>query len=185
MEIKNRIQLLTLFQNGIKPIVIEVGVAEGLFSRDLLEAGAGLLYSVDNWAQQNQRGDGGFPQEWHDKNYENAKKLLEPYGARSIMLKGRSVDMAKKIADKSVHLVYIDADHSKPGVLADSHAFWPKLITGGVMAFHDYESEDYGVKEAVMEFAAEKGLEIHLIPENSKADAGAYFYKRAVKPKSL
>ena len=35
----------------------------------------------------------------------------------------------------------------------------------------------YGVKQAVQEFASEQNLEIHLIPENQIQDAGAWIIK--------
>jgi cephalosporin hydroxylase len=53
--------------------------------------------------------------------------------------------------------VYLDADHSKAGVLADLKLWMPKVRPGGVIAGHDYldgdlPEGDFGVRSAVLEF---------------------------------
>lgn len=174
--ILKRIELVNLLP--IDPIAVEVGCAESNFSRDLLNAGVSKLYSVDVWTHiPNVRGDGNSAQEWHDANFENTKKLLSPFGDRSIILKGHSVEMAKMIPDSSLDLVYIDSDHSLEGVTNDINSYWPKLKSGGIMGFHDYEMPEYGVKESVTHFAKLHNLEIHLIPETEIKDAGAFLIK--------
>lgn len=176
MEIKYREHLNKIIDLSLP--AVELGVAEGQFSRDILNWGVVRLYSIDTWATiQGQRGDGGNDQEWHDMNYEKAKLLLKPFGERSVILRGRSVDMARQIEDDSLGFVNVDCDHSYEGVMADILAYWPKLKAGGVMAFHDYENAMYGVKRAVLEFANVK-YEVNLLPENKQEDAGAYLIKK-------
>lgn len=180
MQIKHRIQLVDLLRYLELPLIgIECGVAEANYSRDLLKEGMDKLYSIDNWAEiKGQRGDGGFPdEEFHIPNYESAKLKLAPFGEKSVMLRGLSYEMAKHIPDESVGLVYIDCDHSYEGCKRDIEAFYPKLVPFGVMAFHDYENDAYGVKEAVTEFAQRKGLPVYSIPENDPVNAGAWFQK--------
>lgn len=151
----------------------EVGVAEGYFSADILSWGVPLLYMVDNWGTLDVKGDGGNPQAWHDKNYVDALVRTSKYNRK--ILRGISWQMAEKVTDGSLGFINIDCDHSYEGVKKDIAAWWPKLAIGGVMAFHDYENNAYGVKQAVQEFAA--GMEIHLLPEDKMADAGAYLIK--------
>lgn len=159
---------------------VELGVAEGQFSRDILNWGVVKLYSIDAWTTINgQKGDGGFDQEWHNMNYEKAKLLLKPFGERSVILRGLSVEMSRQLEDDSLGFVNVDCDHSYEGVKADIQAYWPKLKVGGVMAFHDYEIVNmYGVKKAVEEFAKLNGLEVNLLPENKIEDAGAWIRKK-------
>lgn len=179
MEVKKRIDLVHLLPDN--PTVIECGVAEGLLTKEFLDAGVGKLYSVDNWQKiEGIRGDGNSENSWHNANYENVKKLTAPFGEKSVLLKGLSVEMAKKIPDNSCDLVYIDCDHTFQGVTNDILAYWPKLKIGGIMAFHDYEAnaDFYGVKEAVIQYSNLHNLEIHFIPENGPDDAGAFFYKK-------
>ncbi len=155
----------------------EIGVAEGYFSADILSWGAAKHYMVDAWQQLVQTGDGGYPQEWHDNNYYAAFARVQKYGERAVILRGISDHMAHQIPAESLDFVYIDGDHSYYGVKRDIAAYWPKLKWGGVMAFHDYENDAYGVKGAVLEFAENNHLHVNKIPEKSIADAGAWFKK--------
>lgn len=174
--IKHRIELLNLLPPN--PVVCELGVAEGLFSRDLLVAGVGKLYSVDNWAQiKSSRGDGGYSQEWHDANYENAMKLLSPFGDRSVVLRGLTTEMAKHVPDGELDMLYHDAGHDKKSVMDDLTCWFPKVKTGGIIGFHDYLMPEYDVKRAAEEFCRPYGYELIVIPENAIKDAGAYFVK--------
>lgn len=151
----------------------EIGVAEGYFAADILSWGVSKLYMVDNWGTLNQYGDGGNDQAWHDKNFKEAKERVSKYGDKAVILHGLSVEMAEHVKEK-LGFINIDCDHSYKGVKADIQAWWPKLAKGGIMSFHDYENPNYGVKRAVVEFANSKGLQIHLLPEDKKEDAGAY-----------
>lgn len=178
MEIQHRSQLVDLMKHFELPMTAaELGVAEGLFSRDLLGAGLSRLYSVDAWMTLNQKGDGGSEQEWHDNNYENVLELMRPFGKKSVLFRGISYEVGVELPDESLGLVYVDCDHSYEGVSKDIRAWWPKLVQGGIMAFHDYEATQYGVKDAVKDFCKENNIEIHLIPENKIEDAGAWIRK--------
>jgi hypothetical protein len=155
----------------------EIGVAEGLFSRDMLQWGVSLLYMVDNWGRiPGAFGDGDSPQEWHDKNYSHALELVSPWQDKVKVLKGLSVEMSKLVPDESLGLVYLDACHTYECVTADLEAWLPKIVPGGIMAGHDYLMPEYGVKEAVNDYAKSK-YKVHLIPENQKKDAGFWFKK--------
>lgn len=177
MEIKYRADLHKIIDLTLP--TAELGCAEGLFSRDILNWGVPKHYLVDTWATiSGQKGDGGNGQEWHNSNLENVKKLMSPFGKKAVILRGMSTDMAARVDDDSLGFVNVDCDHSYEGVKADIAAWWRKLKVGGVMAFHDYEMEHYGVKTAVLEFAGNNGQEVHLLPENAKHDSGAYIIKK-------
>ncbi len=155
----------------------EVGVAEGYFSADILSWGALKHYMVDAWQQLVQSGDGGFDQEWHDNNYYAAFSRVAKFGERAIVLRGLSDHMAHEIIDGTLDFCYIDGDHSYNGVKRDINAFWPKLKSGGIMAFHDFDNPAYGVKAAVLEFCHNNKITVNHIPEDSEVDAGAWVSK--------
>lgn len=158
--------------------VVELGVAEGNFSRDMLNWPIPKLYSVDAWQRLDQKGDGGFEQRWHDTNYQKAVKLLSQFGDRSVILRGLTYEMAREVQDESIGLLYLDADHSYEGVMRDLEAWHSKVIPGGVVATHDYFDVGYGVKRAFADFTKKNHIfEIHILPENKTVDAGAFFYK--------
>lgn len=176
MEIKHRTELNKLM--GKKQLVgAEIGVAQGLHSRDILTNwNIKKLYLVDNWATiEGQAGDAGTQQGWHDTNINNVKILIKPFVGKTKLLKGLSVDMAKQVANESLDFIYLDGDHSYEGVTADLKAWAPKVKKGGIIAGHDYLQAEYGVQKAVLEFA--HGIIVEIIPEHKEEDAGFYFIK--------
>lgn len=178
MTIQYRRQLVDLLRHLNLPLIgAELGVAEGLFSRDLLEAGLEKLYCVDVWEHVPKvRGDANSSKLWHEINFREAKKRLKPFGDKAVILKGKTVDMAVNVPNGSLGLLYIDADHSYEGVTRDLNHWVCKVVTGGVVALHDYEAPEYGVKQAVLDYCNGR-YEIKLLPEDKKEDAGAFFIK--------
>lgn len=64
---------------------------------------------------------------------------------------GTSEDAAKLLHD-DYGFIFLDAMHDYESVKADIERWWPKVLPGGVMAFHDYGHGDFpGVKQAVDE----------------------------------
>lgn len=175
MDIKYRRELYKLLPKDFHSC--ECGIAEGLFSADILEMGSAKHYLIDSWEKLNQTGDGGFPQEWHDDNYYATVARMVKYGERAVILKGMTDHMAHQIPDNSLDLVYLDADHSFSGVHRDLRSYWQKLKSGGVLAGHDFLNEAYGVRPAVLEFADIHKLTVNIIPEDKEVDAGFYIIK--------
>jgi hypothetical protein len=174
MEIKHRIDLIKLLPKN--PITCEIGVAEGNFSRDICQQWKPTKhYLVDNWGTLSGTGDGSFPQDWHDKNYQSAMKKMIPFEEIIEVLRGASWNMAQLVPRETLDLLYLDANHTYDGVMKDLEAWAGKVKKGGVIAFHDYENQDYGVKAAVNAFASRTKTKVHLIPELKWEDAGAYF----------
>jgi hypothetical protein len=78
-------------------------------------------------------------------------------------LLGPSVQMARRIPDGTLDLVFIDADHSEAAVRQDIAAWRGKLRPGGVLAGHDYGSHRHtGVKLAVDEIFRDNAEPVHL-----------------------
>lgn len=180
MQIQYRTQLVELLKHYNLPLTgIELGVAEGFNSKDLLEAGIEQLYMIDSWEYIDQRGDANNPQEWHNQNYIDAYERVKRFEGKATLIKGRTGDVAPHIKDNYFGLVYIDAAHDYENVKNDIHNYYPKLVEGGIMAFHDFvDNGYYGVKRAVYEFAMENNLEVNIIPENKEEDRGAWFVKK-------
>jgi hypothetical protein len=175
-EIKYRRDLYQLLPPN--PVTAEIGVAEGFFSRDIIETcKSSLHYCIDSWEQLPQTGDGGFDQEWHTKNYGATVSLLKPYGDRVHILRGLSWRMAQHVPDNSLDLLYIDGDHSYEGVKKDLESWYPKVKPGAVIAGHDFINPAYGVFEAVGHFTQARSIKVFVIKEDHDADAGFYFHK--------
>jgi hypothetical protein len=174
MEIKARTELPILLKYFNLPLIAaEIGVAGGANATDLLKNGIEKIFLIDNWATTGETGDGSFPQDFHDWNYQEMLKNLKLFQGKYHILKGLSSDMHSFIFDGTLGLVYVDGAHDYESVKSDSKNYIPKLVKGGIIAFHDYPNEA-GVKMAVDEFAALNNYTIHEIPESCIYDAGAW-----------
>ncbi len=157
--------------------VAEIGVAAGHFSEELLRVWeVPKLYAVDAWFTMNALpGDAAYPQKWHDDNLTAAKKRLEPFMDKVVILRGRSTMMVKKVPDKSLGFVYLDACHSYRCVTVDLTDWIEKLVPGGVMAGHDYHNYNFNQVEAAVNDFAEGKYEVHRIPESENQDHSFWF----------
>lgn len=65
---------------------------------------------------------------------------------------GASEGLSPIMEGRLFDMVFLDAMHDYENVKADIERWWPKVIRGGIMAFHDYGHHDFpGVKRAVDE----------------------------------
>lgn len=150
----------------------EIGVFCGEMSAVLLQRNDLSLMMVDSW-----EGDGAayaaHSGDWHarlhaDKQeayYQHAKAAAYFARDRSTIYRLRSTVAAALFEDDFFDFVFIDADHSYVGCKADIDAWAPKLKPGGLLSGHDYDHPDFpefGVKRAVDDFAAHRGLSVEL-----------------------
>lgn len=117
------------------------------------------LYCVDTWEgakEQRERAEireGTLFDTFLD-NIEPVKSLITP-------LRMTSLQGARLFGDRSLDFIFIDASHEYEDVRDDLAAWFPKLKVGGIIAGHDYANRGQpGVKQAVDEFAEQKGLSL-------------------------
>lgn len=157
---------------GLTGQAAEIGVCEGGFSFCILESWPGTLHMIDCWEHLTEGYKDGCNspatvQEWRYKLVcDTAKK----YGPRAVIHRAFSHVAVKRFADESLDFIYVDANHAYEAIKADLASWWPKVKPGGIFAGHDYldgehGGSDYGVKQAVTEFAAVNNLEVTVIPE--------------------
>ena len=90
-----------------------------------------------------------------DTIYPQGKKLDPEMRAEVIV--GDSGKLWKTF-EGPVHLLFVDGDHSYPGVKADIAGWTPKIVPGGVICFHDFKTtpaevkRHAGIKRAVLEW---------------------------------
>lgn len=117
--------------------VVEVGVAEGLYSKVLcLHIPDIQLTCVDLWDTYFRDATKLKNRDQQEKCLELAHQKLDPYGARFI--RAPSVEAAREIPDGSLDFVYIDADHAFDFVMQDLIVWSRKVKAGGIVAGHDY-----------------------------------------------
>lgn len=93
------------------------------------------------------------------KYEEDAKRMFEIYNANLLDtdtrhlikdIKTYSHLAAKRFKNGQLDVVFIDADHQYISVIRDIKAWLPKIKPGGIIAGHDYNNPNAGVKEAVL-----------------------------------
>jgi hypothetical protein len=145
-------------------------VRDGRFSDRLLATWKGsLLISIDPWlsADPNAYVDrSNVSQDEFEHLYLETQARLARYGTRSEIRRMTSLEAAASIPDASLDFAYIDARHDYASVLEDLDAWFPKVKPGGILAGHDYADidfgrTDFGVKSAVDEFFAARGIPVH------------------------
>jgi len=114
----------------------EIGVERGLYSEVLCKANPQLkLYSVDSWQPYSDYRI-HVSKDKLDSFYDQTKERMAPYNCT--MVKGFSVDVAKKFEDGTFDFVYIDANHEFVYIADDINAWVHKVRPGGILAGHDY-----------------------------------------------
>lgn len=142
----------------------------GEFSETILESWRGRhLISIDPWRTDVSDAYvdiANVGQDQHDSFFEQTRRRLSRFGARSSIWRMTSIEAAERIPDASLDFVYVDARHDYESVLEDLAAWHPKVRPGGVFAGHDYidgkfPAGIFGVRSAVDEFFAERGIRVY------------------------
>lgn len=69
-----------------------------------------------------------------------------------VPIKSDSHKASSLFPDNYLSFIFVDAGHSRDIVLKDLELWWPKLISGKVMAGHDFFNGTNGVERAVYDF---------------------------------
>lgn len=165
---------------GIETFV-EIGVREGnsFFGRHLGGLKSGHAWAIDIWKETGNpaQNDGGYGQQELDRQYQlvvdKARSAEQRLGFPVTVIREFSALAAGQFDDESLDWVFIDADHSYEGCKEDIEAWYPKVVSGGVLCGHDYiENDTYwrgvkvGVKQAVDEFCTAHSLDFHVFRES-------------------
>lgn len=126
--------------------IIEIGgwtgAGTGVFARYF-----DRVWVVDPW----DKAEGEIAGEADVLGAEHLFDLRHGGNPRVIKVKRRSPEAAKDFADASFSTVYLDGLHAYPWVKADIEAWLPKVMPGGFLCGHDYETRFPGVIQAVNE----------------------------------
>lgn len=130
--------------------ICEIGVFKGrsLCSiADIILSNNITVYAVDTFK--------GTPGEHSEEEVRGMQQTfldnLHKYGLEEhvIVICMDSISASKKISDKIIDLLFIDADHSKEAVISDIRNWLPKVKRFGIVAGHDLHFE--GVEAALKE----------------------------------
>lgn len=114
----------------------EIGVEQGKYAEELCRANpAATLHCVDAW--QAYRGyREHVTQAKLDGFYQAARERLATY--RAEFHRAYSTDAAGSFKNRSLDFVFIDGNHRLDHVIADLHAWVPKVRPGGIVSGHDW-----------------------------------------------
>ncbi len=161
-----------LKERGYK-IGCEVGVfTAGHAAFILANSNVEKLYCVDSYIAPDadtiitQGFEKNYWQACWDTIYYYAVDRLATFKDRVQFIRASADQAANMIADHSLDFIFIDGDHSYPGVLADCTNYFNKVRSGGIITGDDYSID--GVGPAVREFFGEKNLTINLYPGQSR-----------------
>jgi SAM-dependent methyltransferase len=132
-----RLQLADLIHELDFQVAVEVGVAGGWYSNQIMQRNPQLkLYGVDPWVPY--RGYNDYTRtSTFSKLEDSAHDLLDKYPNYEF-IKEFSVDALKRFEDNSLDFVFIDANHGDPYVTQDITNWYKKVRPGGILAGHDY-----------------------------------------------
>ena len=163
---------------------VEVGVLHGNFAKHILTHWNGAkLYCVDAWRHIEGNIDINNPD--HNGQLDNMARTfinLYEFEDRAVIIREMSDKAAHIFQEKSLDFVYLDAAHDYENVKRDINAWKSKIKDGGILAGHDYINSsvlenghsEFGVKQAVDEFAKEYGLTIN---QTSEPDYPSWWIK--------
>lgn len=108
---------------------VEVGVWKGgsIICWARARRGRGSVHAVDTW--------------YGDAKSETRRKFLRNAGASGLgieLIELAGHQAAALFHDGTVAFCFIDADHGEGGITRDLPAWVPKIMPGGILAFHDF-----------------------------------------------
>jgi len=143
---------------------VELGIERGIFTSTMLHGWPSCINytQVDLWSEKALKGSHyKDSQSNHNVKYQTmlGQKIPRPdctatFGDAHVRWPNPTCGLslrkchnfttacATEFSDAAVDFVYVDALHDRVGVLRDLEAWWPKLRAGGVMAGHDYMTQD-------------------------------------------
>jgi glycosyltransferase involved in cell wall biosynthesis len=148
-------ELRWLYQTASKMTsVVELGSWQGRSTHALLSGCQGTVYSIDHW-DPNYIGIPDLNERIIADNWKAFCENLKHFTNLQI-IKMPSVKAATGFRDKSVEMVFVDADHKYESVIADVTSWLPKATK--MICGHDYDPDRHpGVVKAVDEVFGKVG----------------------------
>lgn len=167
MILKNREALADIANALGLTTAVEIGTHQAVFSNGFMARFRGRISLIDPWEGFDEGHETYYPnfrEDVRDRNedYEIAKAVMLTFGERVSFHRMKSDEACSLFEDKSVGIVYIDAKHEYESVAKDISLWFPKVVSGGIIAGHDFSYILPGVICAVEEFRIKSGLQIRL-----------------------
>ena len=122
-------------------IGIELGVYKGALASHMLTYWKQCTHYtlVDLWGSLKNYDDlANAEQAVYDRRYQATLEAIEPWKEKVSICRNYTTACAAQFRSHSVDFVYVDARHTRRGVLEDMTAYWPKIRHNGLLCGHDY-----------------------------------------------
>ena len=153
-------------QNGFSTFV-EIGTKEGRTTHRVLQKTNAKVIACDPWQSQPQNAGkecGETYDKWHFAGIKT--EFWQSVGAwkdRLEFYRENSEQLAERIEDESIDLVFLDGAHDYDSVKLDIDLYWQKVRSGGILSGHDWQNSFPTVKRAVSERFDDIELEEDLV----------------------
>lgn len=156
-------QVLALIEQHRPKVVVELGTwlgASAIAMARSIRRWGGTVTCVDTWAGELNEAGGTQAGRPPLMVLSCARAMVQAGVSASVRLIPAMTVDAAQYWSQPIDFLYIDADHSAAGVLADLHAWTPHVRSGGLIAGDDYDHPRYpGVRAAWDAFEQGEGLQ--------------------------
>ena len=136
----NRMDMELLYDHADVDLAVELGTFR-CASAIILAKKAKRVFSVDSY---------GSTDNCETLKYDYFDNVKTVQGFQNIKLMNcPSWDSAKYFDNKSIDLLFVDAEHGYDSIHKDFYAFKPKMKVGGLILFHDYDDRHPDTMEAI------------------------------------
>lgn len=135
-----------------KGVIVEVGSFQGkstiFLGKGSISASQTKVYAIDPHIGEMHKGVYDYQPTW-EKFYSNINK----YEVENIVFPIRKTsEEAGKYFDEPIELIFIDGLHDYESVKRDFEIWFPKVIPGGIMAFHDTCNSHSGSRDVAYQY---------------------------------
>lgn len=154
-------------------VFVELGCWKGrstsFMGVEILNSGKPIVFwAVDHWEGSDEEEHRSDPDVQAGRLHEAFLENIKPVREFVRPLRADTADAASGFHDGSVDFVYVDAAHTRAGVLRDLRAWWPKMKSGGVLAGDDWMLDkpagEWGIQRAVSDFCKDRLLRFEVSP---------------------
>jgi len=155
---------------GGEPVVaVEVGVAAGANAKRIFDhLNIKQLFLIDSWAPC-----------YNEECYEwlvRTCKTFDGYMGRTVLIRHDAIDSAKLFQEATIDYLYLDDNHAPVHVLKELNAYFPKVVSGGIIAGHDW-ADNNRASVAVKQFCKERNIEYFFLKNEGEEVADWWFVK--------
>lgn len=155
-------KILELIEQHRPKVCVELGTWQGASAvpvARMIARWGGTLTCVDTWSGQLNEDGGTLPDKAPVMLLSCARAMVDAGVSASVRLIPAMTADAAKVWSEPIDFLYIDADHSYDGVMADLEAWVPHVRSGGLIVGDDYGNAIYpGVARAWDGFELMHGL---------------------------